>query len=85
MPLPYPTQSGNGFQAGQEGQEAIKCGWKGGHHRCNEGQMGQSEGTAVTWKVAKKKDRRSSPAVRAAAAACKARWAKVKGEGKKTL
>jgi len=43
MPLPYPTQSGNGFQAGQEGQEAIKCGWKGGHHRCNEGQMGQSE------------------------------------------
>jgi hypothetical protein len=38
------------------------------------------KGTAVTPKVAKKKDRRSSPAVRAKlAAAAKARWAKVKG------
>jgi len=35
---------------------------------------------------AKKKDRRSSPAVRAKLrAAAKARWAKVKAEGKKTL
>ena len=34
---------GNGFQAGEEGQEAIKRGWKGGDHRRNECQMGQSE------------------------------------------
>jgi hypothetical protein len=37
-------------------------------------------------KAAKKKDRRSSPAVRAKlAAAAKARWAKVRAEGKKRL
>jgi hypothetical protein len=37
-------------------------------------------------KPAKKKDRRSSPAVRAKlAAAARARWAKVKAEGKTTL
>jgi hypothetical protein len=40
----------------------------------------------ATAKPAKKKDRRSSPAVRAKlAAAAKARWAKVRAEGKKTL
>jgi phage protein D len=37
-------------------------------------------------KAAKKKDRRSSPAVRAKLrAAARARWAKVRAEGKKTL
>jgi hypothetical protein len=34
---------GNSFQAGEEGQEAIKRSWKGGDHRRNESQMGQSE------------------------------------------
>jgi hypothetical protein len=40
----------------------------------------------ATPKAAKKKDRRSSPAVRAKlAAAARARWAKVKAAGKKGL
>jgi hypothetical protein len=44
------------------------------------------KGAKTTPKGAKKKDRRSSPAVRAKlAAAAKARWAKVKAEGKRTL
>ena len=35
--------SAKGFQGAQEGQETIECGWKGGHYRRHEGQMGQSE------------------------------------------
>lgn len=46
----------------------------------------KGKGAAKAEKPAKKKDRRSSPAVRAKlAAAAKARWAKAKAEGKKGL
>ena len=48
--------------------------------------LAKIKGKKAATKAAKKKDRRSSPAVRAKlAAAAKARWAKVKAEGKKTL
>jgi hypothetical protein len=44
------------------------------------------KGETATPKAAKKKDRRSSPAVRAKlAAAARARWARVRAEGKTTL
>jgi len=44
------------------------------------------KGNKAASKAAKKKDRRSSPAVRAKlAAAARARWAKAKAQGKKTL
>ena len=44
------------------------------------------KGTTATLKPAKKKDGRSSPATRSKlAAAAKARWARVKAEGKTTL
>jgi len=48
--------------------------------------MANLKGAKATAKTAKKKDRRSSPSVRAKlAAAAKARWARVRAEGKKTL
>jgi hypothetical protein len=44
------------------------------------------KGTKATPKAAQKRDRRSSPAVRAKlAAAARARWAKARAEGKTTL
>jgi hypothetical protein len=33
----------HGIQDGEEGQEAIKCGWEGGQYHCHKGQVGQSE------------------------------------------
>jgi hypothetical protein len=48
--------------------------------------LAKLKGTKATPKPPKKKDRRSSPAVRAKlAAAARARWARVKAEGKKSL
>jgi hypothetical protein len=35
--------SANGFRGAEEGQEAIERGWKSGHYRRDQGQMGQSE------------------------------------------
>jgi len=46
----------------------------------------KAKGNAATPKATKKRDRRSSPAVRAKlAAAARARWAKVRAAGKTTL
>jgi hypothetical protein len=51
-----------------------------------EARWARMKGNEATLQTTKKKDRRSSPAVRAKlAAAAKARWAKVRAEGKKTL